>query len=146
MKPDGQDLTDPATGKLLGAAPDTLSDYPIMPAAPIKPDAQHDLWIAAFTAWPIDADVTASAGWQSSIDYVRDVWTWNVYHSSVPADRASAVLENWCIGARSIKRGKHSNLEILDVLSFISESRCSTVDPQHQLKPLLNSVHADACS
>jgi hypothetical protein len=121
ITPDEQDFANTTTD----ISPDSLSDYQTTPAAPFKPDEQLDLWLAAYTDWPTDADVSVPAGWQSSINIVRDVWTWNVSHNSVPADRASAVVDNWCIESRPIKRGKDGKLDNLDVLSFISESCCS---------------------
>uniref|UniRef100_A0A383WMB1 Uncharacterized protein n=1 Tax=Tetradesmus obliquus TaxID=3088 RepID=A0A383WMB1_TETOB len=94
----------------------------------VNQDDQRTLWIAVVPELPTDADVDVDvpAGWQSHIttkDGHGETWTWNVSHSSVPADKASATVDTWCNTVRPLRTGAmHVYDTNFDLLALIAPS------------------------
>lgn len=96
----------------------------------VNQDDQRTLWDAVVPELPTDADVDVDvpAGWQSHIttkDGHGETWTWNVSHSSVPADKASATVDTWCNTVRPLRTGAmHVPDTNFDLLALIGGCCC----------------------
>jgi hypothetical protein len=108
-------------------ATDTTSPDADWAAAAVMKSAQTNLWIAVIPQLPTDADIELPDGWHSSVKPEGnngEFWSWNVSHSSVPGDKASAVMCNWCDTVRPLTCGADNEIPNFDLFAVIGECCC----------------------